>query len=73
MSRDSTDLVFAFLMTVMGCLLLASFFGMAMSIKQGHEVRDRCAAAGGERMRGKGNSTYCIVDGRVVDMLRSRR
>jgi hypothetical protein len=73
MRRNSTDLVFAALMSLMGCLLLFSIFGLTMSIKQGREVREKCAEAGGERMRGKGNSSYCIVDGKVVDILRSRQ
>lgn len=73
MRRNSTDLVFAALMSLMSCLLLFSIFGLTMSIKQSREVREKCAEAGGERMRGKGNSSYCIVDGKVVDMLRSRQ
>lgn len=72
MRRNSSGVVFAVLMALMGCLLIFSIFGLTMSIKQGREVRQKCAEAGGERMRGKGNSSYCIVNGKVVDMLRSR-
>jgi len=73
MNDDLTDIIPAALMAVMVCLLLFGIFGLVMSIRQSYEVGEKCAAAGGERMRGRGNTTYCIVNGKVVDMLGSNR
>lgn len=57
-----------FMIAILVGLLIFSFFGMYMSVKQASKRSERCEEIGGYRVSGKYNGSMCRVNGFIVDV-----
>lgn len=57
-----------FMIAILVGLLIFSFFGMYMSVKQASKRSQRCEEISGYRVSGKYNGSLCRVNGVIVDV-----
>lgn len=61
--RIGRFLIFGILLAHVVCI-----YGCTQDLKRIRGYKEKCFSMGGEAMRGDGNYSYCILDGRIHDM-----